>query len=281
MKIVKIGPHLLYRGDCLKIIDNITQEIHCCLIDPPYGISYATWDVLHKNTNASLGKGGNKRKRNGKPLNGWSQADKTIGKEYQHWVKQWATLLNNKLYPAASVVLFNSRRYLAFTQIAFERSGYYTQDLIAWIKPTAYFQAFRPIKNSNIRIGNLAPKYEPILWLKKRYKGTLKKQIELNNVGGLNTDTWHRLIGSYDNIIYAKPINHRYHANQKDIFSLTALLYLICRKHQTVLDPFMGSGSTGVACIKTGRKFIGIENDKQSFRIAVRRIKRAYKKRPR
>ena len=40
----------------------------------------------------------------------------------------------------------------------------------------------------------------------------------------------------------------------------------------TVLDPFMGSGTTGVACVRTGRKFIGIELDAKYFEIAKRRI---------
>jgi DNA modification methylase len=44
----------------------------------------------------------------------------------------------------------------------------------------------------------------------------------------------------------------------------------------TVLDPFMGSGTTGVACIKTGRKFIGIEKEPKYFAIACDRIRKAY-----
>jgi DNA modification methylase len=40
----------------------------------------------------------------------------------------------------------------------------------------------------------------------------------------------------------------------------------------TVLDPFMGSGTTGVACVRTGRKFIGIEKEPKYFDIAVKRI---------
>lgn len=44
----------------------------------------------------------------------------------------------------------------------------------------------------------------------------------------------------------------------------------------TVLDPFMGSGTTGVACAKMGRKFIGIEIDEAYFDIACHRIKKAY-----
>lgn len=45
----------------------------------------------------------------------------------------------------------------------------------------------------------------------------------------------------------------------------------------TVLDPFMGSGTTGVACAKLGRKFIGIEIEPKYFDIACRRIEEAYK----
>jgi site-specific DNA-methyltransferase (adenine-specific) len=43
-----------------------------------------------------------------------------------------------------------------------------------------------------------------------------------------------------------------------------------------VLDPFMGSGTTGVACVKLGRKFIGIELDESYFNIACERIRKAY-----
>lgn len=46
---------------------------------------------------------------------------------------------------------------------------------------------------------------------------------------------------------------------------------------QTILDPFMGSGTTGVACVNLGRKFIGIEREPKYFDIACRRIEDAYK----
>ena len=46
---------------------------------------------------------------------------------------------------------------------------------------------------------------------------------------------------------------------------------------ETILDPFMGSGTTGVACVKLGRKFTGIELDPDYFDIACRRIEEAYR----
>jgi site-specific DNA-methyltransferase (adenine-specific) len=57
----------------------------------------------------------------------------------------------------------------------------------------------------------------------------------------------------------------------KSIISNTTLV------HEQVLDPFMGSGTTGVACAKLGRKFIGIEIEPKYFDIACRRIEQAYK----
>ena len=48
-------------------------------------------------------------------------------------------------------------------------------------------------------------------------------------------------------------------------------------ENDTVLDPFMGSGTTGVACMNTGRRFIGMELDKNYFDIAVNRIAEAQK----
>lgn len=51
-------------------------------------------------------------------------------------------------------------------------------------------------------------------------------------------------------------------------------------KGEVILDPFMGSGTTGVACIKTGRKFIGIELDQGYFEIAKKRIQDELAKHP-
>jgi DNA modification methylase len=64
------------------------------------------------------------------------------------------------------------------------------------------------------------------------------------------------------------------HPCPKDLHAWKKLLYLLDGDNEVnlVLDPFMGSGTTGVACIKSGRNFIGIELDKGYFAIAQRRI---------
>ena len=63
-----------------------------------------------------------------------------------------------------------------------------------------------------------------------------------------------------------------YHPTQKPILLLEDLIKTYSNINETVLDFTMGSGSTGVACVKTGRKFIGIEKDEKYFQIAQNRI---------
>jgi DNA modification methylase len=65
----------------------------------------------------------------------------------------------------------------------------------------------------------------------------------------------------------------RIHPTEKPINLMGWCLQFI--KGNVVFDPFMGSGTTGVACVQTGRKFIGIEIDEKYFNIAVKRIKDA------
>ena len=65
------------------------------------------------------------------------------------------------------------------------------------------------------------------------------------------------------------------HPTQKPVAVMEWVLGFV--KSQTILDPFMGSGTTGVACVKLGRKFIGVEIEPKYFDIACRRIEQAYK----
>jgi DNA modification methylase len=66
------------------------------------------------------------------------------------------------------------------------------------------------------------------------------------------------------------------HIAAKPVELMQRLLDVFVRDDAVIVDPFMGSGTTGVACVRTGRKFIGIEIEKRYFDIAVRRIREAY-----
>ena len=65
------------------------------------------------------------------------------------------------------------------------------------------------------------------------------------------------------------------HPNEKPVDLMAALIEAVTDPGDTVLDPFMGSGTTGVACVQTGRNFIGIEIDPGYVEIARARIEKA------
>lgn len=67
----------------------------------------------------------------------------------------------------------------------------------------------------------------------------------------------------------------RQHPTQKPIAVMEWCLGFV--EGETILDPFMGSGTTGVACVKLGRRFIGIEIEEKYFDIACKRIEEATK----
>lgn len=105
---------------------------------------------------------------------------------------------------------------------------------------------------------NWRPNYELILLLTKgRFK------TKSNNKS--NILTYRRLSGT-----------KMVHPTEKVIPLLEELLVEPDYNNSVILDPFMGSGTTGIACVNTNRKFIGIEIDETYFNIAKERIEKAY-----
>lgn len=82
------------------------------------------------------------------------------------------------------------------------------------------------------------------------------------------------------NIYSQMPPRERFHPNEKPLAMVRHFIELHSQAGQTVLDPFMGSGTTGVAALEVGRKFIGIELDPKHFETAVTRITEAHNRPP-
>ena len=176
------------------ISDNFIDIV---ITDIPYGISYSEWDVLHNNTNSALGgtskhqKDDTTFKKRGKPINGWSEADKKIPYEYQEWCSKWAKELFRITKEGSPILIFSSRRLQHRVCNALEDNGFMIRDILIWQKDKCNAKAQRISnvlkkrginndKYNNYRLGNLAPYYEPIIFAMKPYKTTLTDCI-LNN----------------------------------------------------------------------------------------------------
>lgn len=284
-------------GDCIQLMKNIEDNsIHAIVSDIPYGISYDEWDVLHKNTNSALlgasqaqKKAGNVFKHRGKPLNGWSEADKKISKEYQEWCESWAKEWLRVLKPGSSVFIFAGRRMAHRCICALEDAGFIFKDMIAWQKEQAPHRAQRisivydrrkDTNNSKKwdgwRVGNLRPIFEPILWFMKPYKigGTIADNMIDFEVGAFNDYFWKRYVPDSSNTIKVQisKSDHGLHPAQKPIELLKALIGLTTSEGHTILDPFCGSGSTLIAAKELNRNCIGIEKREEYYNIAKCRI---------
>ena len=117
-------------------------------------------------------------------------------------------------------------------------------------KPQGLKKLHKPIQNKVAKSNILREKKNPSL---QEYTGYPKHLLEFN---GVNTNS-----------------NERVHPTQKPVALLEYLIKTYTNEGETVLDNCMGSGSTGVACMNTNRKFIGIELDNTYFKIAEDRIK--------
>lgn len=290
-------------GDSIIEIKEIADNsIHLILSDIPYGISYDAWDVLHSNTNSSLmGKSPAQEKSalfktRGKPLNGWSEADKKIPLEYYTWCSSWAGDWLRVLKPGASCFVFAGRRYAHRCICALEDAGFIFKDMISWEKDSAAHRAqnvsvvfgkrndrLNEQKWQGWKIGNLRPLFEPILWFMKPYKvgDTLTDNIKEHELGGYNeaaikkNPLLNEGLEVCSNIIKCKAekSDRGLHPTQKPISLMKYLIEMTTIEGQIVLDPFCGCGSTLIAAKELNRDYIGIERDTKYFSVISERLK--------
>lgn len=290
-------------GDSIKIIKCFAENsIHAIISDIPYGIGYEEWDVLHNNHNSGYGGtsvaqlvSGNAFRRRGKPLNGWSESDKKIPQEYQNWCSLWASDWFRILKPGGSCFIFAGRRYAHRCIIALEEAGFTFKDMLSWEKNMAPHRAQRlsaiyerrndeesKEKWAGWRVANLRPLFEPILWFQKPYRigGTIADNVLENEVGAWNEDAMRQYNmqdeakAVFSNLIKVETTSedHGKHSTQKPLKLLELLVSLVTLEGQTILDPFMGSGTTCVAAKRLNRHYIGIDIDAVNVATAQKRI---------
>ena len=288
----------IYLGDCRELMEHLDDlSIDNVISDIPYGIGLDDWDVLHNNTNSALlgsspaqSKAGKIFKSRGKPLNGWSEADKKIPIEYYKWCKSWTDKLLKVTKPGSSVIIFAGRRLAHRAICAFEDSGFIFKDMIAWNKEKAAHRAqhiskvyerrndfYNAQKFEGWKVGNLRPIFEPILWFMKPYKigGTIADNILKYGLGAYNENIIYKYCQASNNYINfeSKKSDCGLHPAQKPLQLIKFLIELVSVEGQIILDPFAGSGTTLLACKELNRNFIGFEKDVNFVEISNKRLK--------
>jgi len=182
------------------------------------------------------------------------------GTDFGEWDKDWdittLTCILPKVANNGGILLFHSIQQLSDITNVFSDVMEY-KDTIIWEKSNPM-----PRNRDRRYVSNV----EMASWfVRKNAKWVFNRQSE-----------------TYDSCVYRYPSESgggfiRYHPCQKNLKLLESLVLRHTNTGDTILDPFMGSGSTGVACINTNRNFIGIEKDDKYFEIAKKRIADAIK----
>lgn len=179
------------------------------------------------------------------------QNDKTYDLTYEA-----IQLIGKLIKPTGACYIFGQDTTLPEQYKAIEDAGLRFKNLLVWDKGNW---------SGGDLIGSYGKKTEFIAYV-------AKGRHILNPIGDIKR---HHNILEFSRVVGKKQI----HQNQKPVGLLEFLIKKSSNPNDTVLDPFMGVGSTGVACLKTGRNFIGIELEKNYYDLAKQRLNGEIKER--
>jgi len=248
-QLIKSKQYRLYRGDCLKIIPKLkSNSVNLVLCDLPYGSTPLEWDsILDFN-------------------------------------KLWE-LYDYVCKPNAAIVLFGNEPFSSYLRLSninnYKYDWYWEKERLTnvfqikrrcgkTVENISVFYKKQPTYNpqKNIHTGKLVTnKIGKTARFSRTQDGNSSiKPLEYKDDGTRHPTQVLRI--NRDNP------RKRLHPTQKPVELLEYLINTYSNEKDIVLDNCMGSGSTGVACLNTNRRFIGIEKDKEYFKIAVDRIEK-------
>jgi DNA modification methylase len=240
----------LYKGDCLEVMDGLINEgvkVDAIITDPPYGIDYQSFRT---------------------------KREKLQNDDNLDWVEGFTTRCSKLLKHGQHLYCFVDPEYSPEFILGFRQNGFKIRNLLSIprggskgvggdriFQQQNEFCIFATLgKKSEGRKFNQTQILKPSeVYLKdKRYQ----PKEWLYRL----PDVWHWTKASEHNSA------NKLHPTQKYVPCIEDMLHISTNENDLVLDPFMGSGTTGVACKNTNRRFIGIELNDNYFRIADERI---------
>jgi len=228
----------LIQGECIKIMGSMGAEsIDMIFADPPYNLSGSSNLTVHS----------------GKPVTCYKGKWDEI-KNLHQFNLQWIEACKRVLRPSGTLWISGTLHNHPSTGMALKELGWWIINDVVWFKPNA-----TPLLSRN----RFTPSTE-IIWVASKDKKYFFNYVlakELNN-GKQMRNLW---------TITAKRHITK-HPAEKPEELLMRIIQIGSREGDTILDPFMGSGTSGVIAKKLGRNFVGIEIDKKYFQVASDRV---------
>jgi|GEM_PF-436195 len=240
----------LYQGNSLEVLDSLIARFpegcfDMIFADPPYFLSNGGI-TCHAGRMVRVDKG---------------EWDKSRGIQENHnFNRAWLERCQKVLKPNGTLWVTGTHHVIFSVGHAMQELGFKILNDIAWEKPN-------PPPNLSCRY--FTHSVETVLWAAKNEKSkhTFNYQLMREQAGGKQMKTVWRI---YPPLNGEKTLGK--HPTQKPVSLVERCILASTDEHALVLDPFMGGGTTGIACIQTNRAFVGIELDPQHAQLAARRI---------
>ena len=231
----------LYRGDALAVLRELPDaSVDALITDPPYSSGGAMRGDRMQGTSLKYVKTGSSSYKLGD-----FTGDNRDQRAYEYWCALWLGESLRVVRAGGIAALFTDWRQLPATTDAFQSGGYVWRGLVPWAKTS-----YRP------QSGRFAAQCEYVVW---------------GSNGPMPVDyTEASLPGFYQ----AQPPRDREHITEKPLSVMRELVKIV-PEGGTVLDPFAGSGTTGVAALLERRRFVGVEITEHYADVAAARLEKA------
>ncbi len=240
----------LYQANCLEVLDALIAEypggcFDMIFADPPYFLSNGGI-TCHAGQMVKVDKGD------------W---DKSRGIEENHnFNRSWLERCQKALKPNGTIWVTGTHHVIFSVGHAMQQLGFKILNDIAWEKPN-------PPPNLSCRY--FTHSVETVLWAAKNEKSkhVFNYKLMREQAGGKQMKTVWRI---YPPLNGEKTLGK--HPTQKPVSLVERCILASTNENDLVLDPFMGGGTTAVACIQTNRRFVGFEVDGEHAQLATRRV---------
>lgn len=237
---------VLYLGDVLEVLRSLPREsVDMAFADPPYllsngGISCQSGKMVSVNKGA------------------W---DESRGFELDYcWNRAWLKAVQRVLKPNGTLWVSGTSHNIYLIGHAMQSLGFKTLNDIAWLKPNAA---------PNLSCRYFTHSHETILWAARS-----SSSKHIFNYAAMKAENGGKQMRSYWPLTPPKTVEkvHGKHPTQKPLALLDRIVIASTDTGDLVLDPFVGSGTTGVASVAHGRRFIGIDSSAEYLDLAAKRL---------
>jgi site-specific DNA-methyltransferase (adenine-specific) len=241
-------------GDCLEVLSEMPEEcVDMIFADPPYNLSNDGF-TCQSGRAVSVNKG---------------QWDKSQGVEADfEFHKQWLKACKRVLKPNGTLWISGTYHSIYACGFAMQMLDFHLLNDISWFKPNA---------SPNLSCRFFTASHETLLWARKSKKGQHTFNYQAMKEGSFERDIIKapgKQMRSVWSIHTPHPSekSHGKHPTQKPLDLLDRIVLASTNPQDLILDPFCGSGTTGVSAKKHGRNFIGIEKETAYAELARKRL---------